>query len=357
MTSATGSSRVRVLLAHVVDAPDQLAGAEEIVLQLATFLAALPGIEVAAAVNEGRLLDALRGVGAVDVYRLPPRTTPLALARALRSAVRRAAPDVISSHHRLSTWLTTARRVGGAPVCHTVHVLPTRRRRLSRWGDFTVCVSEGIRRELLAARLIDPERSRVIVNGIGDHGVRRRSARDGAPFRLATIGRLTEQKGQRVLLDAARRLGDAAGVELWIVGDGPDRGAIEAEASQPFVRVLGTRPRDEALGAVDGVVMPSLWEGTPLVLLEAWCGGLPVIASRIPGIEEYARDGEALLVPAGDPDALANAIERLRDDAELSASLGAAGRRAYERHFTLERMAYEYADLFTRLASGAKVPS
>jgi glycosyltransferase involved in cell wall biosynthesis len=98
------------------------------------------------------------------------------------------------------------------------------------------------------------------------------------------------------------------------------------------VRFLGHRDDVPALlAASDAFVLPSLFEGTPLALLEAMATGMPVVSSAIPGTDEVVSNGETgLLVRAGDPDALADALRRIVGEPELRARLGAAARRRAE---------------------------
>lgn len=138
--------------------------------------------------------------------------------------------------------------------------------------------------------------------------------------RLVCVGRLSEQKGHRILLDAAQRL-EAEGVEfeLVLVGDGELRGEIERRARdlghEGRVRLTGwadaKRVRDE-IRAARGVVQPSLAEGLPVVLMEALALGRPVVSTYVAGIPELVEPGRSgWLVPAGCPDALARALREL----------------------------------------------
>jgi glycosyltransferase involved in cell wall biosynthesis len=147
-------------------------------------------------------------------------------------------------------------------------------------------------------------------------------------------GRLAEEKGVQVALDAARRL---PGRPLTICGGGPMEPALRAQAaSMPWVRFLGHQPRAEVtrlLAGARAVVVPSLWpENFPYAVLEAQRAGRAVVASRIGGIPEqidHGRDG--LLVPAGDSVALARAVGELLEDPSLALRLGHAGRARIER--------------------------
>lgn len=99
---------------------------------------------------------------------------------------------------------------------------------------------------------------------------------------------------------------------------------------------------DPYLEAMDVFVLPSLWEGLSLALLEAMFHGLPVVATAVNGTPEAVADERTgLLVPPGDPGALADAMARLARDPELRTRLGTAGREEAERRFTVERMVEE----------------
>ena len=149
----------------------------------------------------------------------------------------------------------------------------------------------------------------------------------GGPAVFAA-GRLTTQKGFGVLIDAAARWqGRDPAPVLAIAGEGPLAGELgaQARAAGVTVRFLGRRADVPALMAVaDVVVVPSLWEGQPLVLQEALRAGRPVVASRAGGIPDLTGEDGALLVPPGDATALAGAVLTILDDAAAAARLAAA---------------------------------
>lgn len=162
----------------------------------------------------------------------------------------------------------------------------------------------------------------------------------GAPFELLFVGRLVERKGVHVLLDALARLEPGPPVRLRVVGDGPERPALEERAARlgvgDRVRFEGFVPR-EALEArfagCDAFVLPAVvdvkgdTEGLGVVLLEAMSYGKPVVASAAGGIVDVVRDGRnGLLVPPGDAPALAGALRALRDDPARAREMGARGR-------------------------------
>ena len=141
-------------------------------------------------------------------------------------------------------------------------------------------------------------------------------------------GRLTAQKGFGVLIDAATRWqGRDPAPVLAIAGEGPLAGELgaQARAAGVPVRFLGRRADVPALmAAADVVVVPSLWEGQPLVLQEALRAGRPLVASRAGGIPDLTGEDGALLVPPGDATALAGAVLSILDDPVAAARLAVA---------------------------------
>jgi glycosyltransferase involved in cell wall biosynthesis len=152
---------------------------------------------------------------------------------------------------------------------------------------------------------------------------------------LVFAGRLGPQKAVGVLLDALGRISD---VTLVIAGDGPERPALERRVLElgldARVRFLGSVPRETVLRlfrAADASVLASAWENFPHTVVEALAVGCPVIATAVGGVPEVVRDGEnGLLVPPGEPGALADAIERFFGDASLRERLHGAAARSVD---------------------------
>jgi glycosyltransferase involved in cell wall biosynthesis len=150
-----------------------------------------------------------------------------------------------------------------------------------------------------------------------------------AGFALGSAGRLTAQKA---LDDALAAVAKVDGVELLVLGDGPERAALEGRAASlgisRRVRFLGAGTRDDVLTlfrAVDAALITSAWENLPHTLLEALAVGAPVIATAVGGIPEVVVDEEnGLLVPPHDVDGIAAAIDRLAADVSLRDSLARA---------------------------------
>jgi colanic acid/amylovoran biosynthesis glycosyltransferase len=161
--------------------------------------------------------------------------------------------------------------------------------------------------------------------------------------RLVCVGRLCEQKGQLLLVEAARILkSPGIAFEIVLAGDGPMRREIETAVSEAGLGdcisitgwISGQRVRDE-IAMARALVLPSFAEGLPVVIMEAMALGRPVVSTMVAGIPELVMPGETgWLVPAGDAAALARAIGEVLSLAPDSlAAMGSKGRsRALERH-------------------------
>ena len=181
--------------------------------------------------------------------------------------------------------------------------------------------------------------------------------------RLVCVGRLCEQKGQLLLVEALAKLAErGVAAELVLAGDGEMRPEIEALIAarrlERHVRITGwvdgaiVRQEIEAARAL---VLPSFAEGLPVVIMEAMALRRPVLSTYVAGIPELVRDGrEGWLVPAGDLDALADAMQACLDASPATlATLGAAGQARVRARHDVDREAGRLADLFLRASSRA----
>jgi len=182
----------------------------------------------------------------------------------------------------------------------------------------------------------------------------------GPPRTLLMVGSLTKNKNQELAIRALAKLPE---MRLVLAGRGPD------EARQrELARRLGVADRVQFCGFVadpaecyaraDVFLMLSRHEGLPLALLEAMASGLPVVATRMGGVAEVVRDREdGLLLPAlATPEDVADRLSRLSRQPELVRELGEGARRRVGDRFTLDRMAREYRELFSSLASATTKP-
>jgi glycosyltransferase involved in cell wall biosynthesis len=170
------------------------------------------------------------------------------------------------------------------------------------------------------------------------------------------VGRLTPVKGIGFMLEALARLEPGHPWQLDLVGDGPRRGELEAQAAQLGVADRVTfhgfrRDAHALLAHGDLLVMSSLHEGLPYTLLEAMSLGLPTLASDVGGLAEVLRHEETgLLVPVGDVGDLAAALDRLGRDGELRQALGRRAAMEQRRAYTLEAMGEGYLQVYAAVA-------
>lgn len=158
--------------------------------------------------------------------------------------------------------------------------------------------------------------------------------------------RFDPEKRHATLLEAVASLvGEGERLELWLAGSGRLRPAAERQARElgleGNVRFLGYVRNAEILewlaaGRIDAVALPSDWEGVPVSLIEALAHGVPAVASDVGGVGELLGDGCGLLVPAGDPVALAGGIRRLLSSDRLRDDIVRAGRARVEQEFAVE---------------------
>ena len=224
-----------------------------------------------------------------------------------------------------------------------------------------LAISDSTRNDLVA-RGIDREQISVVHCGL-DHARYQKPADTAERPTVACLGRLRKYKGVDVLLDSfahlRKRLPDA---QLWIVGDGPHKRALEERAnklglgdSATFFGFVPSADKVARLSAAHVAVCPSPKEGWGLTVVEANACGTAVVASKSPGLVDSVRDGETgLLVPHGDALALAHAVERVLTDAPLRTQLETQG-LAWSRTFTWERCADEAYAVLERALGSHKV--
>lgn len=157
------------------------------------------------------------------------------------------------------------------------------------------------------------------------------------------LGRVSEEKGVRHLLTAWDAIAGEAAGELVLVGPVDPPGWLEPADLPPSVVLAGALDHDRAmqvLASSDVMVLPSLHEAMPMVVLEAMAHGTAIIATSVGSVPEVVRDGqEALLVPAGDSAALQDRLSSLMADQGLRSRLAAAARRRWALHHSAEAMA------------------
>jgi glycosyltransferase involved in cell wall biosynthesis len=237
-----------------------------------------------------------------------------------------------------------------------IAVSPLARTEVSRYGrgflDKTVVIPNGI-----------------VLSEFGPAAPRPR--RGDAALRCLCVAFMQARKGLEYLLEACALLaadgalvaagdpGGGAGVGVTIVGDGPHFLRLKAKARDlgvsDLVRFAGRLDRTslrQEFASADAFVLPSLWEGQGIVFLEAMAAGLPIVATRIPGVEGTLEHGaNALLVPPRDSAALARAMLELARDPELRARLASEGLARVKR-YDWNQLVEEVVSLYASVLGG-----
>ena len=315
-----------------------------------------------------------RAAGEPDLFPLAAggEIDPLAAWRMSR-LLGRLRPDVVHAHDAHALALAAAGvALAGAPrprfaasrrVDFHLHRNPLSRWKYRRVERF-LCASDAIRRMLIADG-VAAERTVVVYEGVDVERIAALPPLDvhrelglpaGAPV-VGNVAALVPHKGQRHLLDAAARVvAEVPDARFVIVGAGELRDALAAQVARLGLErhVVLTGFRTDALAllkAFDLFVMSSVTEGLGTSVLDAMACGRAVVATRAGGIPESVVDGETgLLVPPGDPAALASAVLRLLRDADLRQALGRAGRVRVDARFSAARMVAETAAVYEALA-------
>ncbi len=306
--------------------------------------------------------------------------------RRLVEFVKREEIDVVHAHLTYSAvWSALLSRSTGIPSFASLHVAPAATREfrktlrfrlatdlrdrlmrfvLNRWSNGVIAVSSALRETYLEGGGLRPEKVQVVHNGIElarfqrDRAeTRARLEREfeippGVPI-LVTVSVLRPAKGIEVLLDTVQHV---PGAYFLIVGGGPKEEEFRELAAKSGVgnrvRWAGFRTDvDALLAGCDLFVHPSLADAFPTVLLEAMAAGLPVIASRVGGIPEIVIPGvTGDLVPPGDPNALAAAINALLAKPAAMATMSEAARRRAQSEFSAEAWLARLGQLYEQVA-------
>ena len=229
-------------------------------------------------------------------------------------------------------------------------------RRLQKYADRIVAVSEALRNELVSEMGLDPDKIQVIYNGVSFRDVPK-PKRIGN--RVGTVARLAPQKGVEHFIEAAALVKKRfPAAKFTIIGDGPFRFWLETRAKQlgieESVEFLGFR--GDALSIVAGFdvfALTSMRETFGLALVEAMSQEVPVVASNVGGIPEIV-DGTStgLLAEPGNAEDIAEKICRLLEDKKLAGEIARRGREFVRSMFTDERMIAEVQNLYQTMVNG-----
>jgi glycosyltransferase involved in cell wall biosynthesis len=358
MLESEGPGGAEVVLLHLADELRRRGhGVVPVILTRATE----PGWLEQACAARGFTPERVRIRGALDIQCL----------RAIVTVLRRRQVTAVHSHEfGMAIYGTAACRLLRLPHVISMHgnmwmTNAFRRRAALRWAfrhGAATAVSEDTRRHLVRALGIPDARIRTVLNGVPEMVGNRQALRhelglDDDEVLITAVGNLIERKGHAFLIRAlalvAARVPDA-NWRLAIAGEGVERPHLEAlirdTGVADKVHLLGHRRDIADVLAASGVfVMPSIWEGLPLAVLEAMFAGTAVIASGISGIPEAITDGvTGLLVPPGEVEPLADALQSLITDGTRRKRIGDAARTRARDQFSVGTMTAQYEALYQR---------
>ena len=329
-------------------------------------------VPVGPAHGVGWLGDLFRKAGfSTEVFHLDRPIDPGCVRRFVQ-LFRKHRIDVVHSHEfTMAVYGAAATQFLGLPHLVTMHggikeYKVLRRRLALRWAlrssDFAVMVSRATRTQFAAKLGVKPSLFTVVPNGVPVQSGNATRARAefgvGEQERvILAVGVLERHKGHRILLEALAQLERSGFDRRWRLIVAGGAGGSEHESLLEYVRSeqLGERVHivtnrndvADLLALADVFVMPSLWEGLPMALLEAMVARKAIVASAIAGIPEAVVDGrEGLLVPPGEVGALATALRLVLSDAALSNTLAESAATRAREEFTIQVMADRYEALY-----------
>lgn len=291
------------------------------------------------------------------------------------SRLRKLKPDLLHIHHvwpAADRYLSGIARAAGVPhIVITEHIVgeahspgqrALKRNELQR-ADAVTAVTGAIVDSLVRDYGIERSLVRVVPNGadLPDTDAEEVAAGRWRAKYLVTpikplwvvVGRLEEQKGHDILFDAlAELVRQGMDFTLVVAGEGSRRGWLEQQAVSrglsPRVQFVGQlEDVGSLLAAADAVLLPSRWEGLPLVLLEAMARGRPIVASRVGGMADALEDGvSGTLVPPGDPVALAAALESLHKRADKAWRMARLAAQRVRERYTWEAVVDEFEAVY-----------
>lgn len=333
-----------------------------------------------AAPGEGGLTRRMRTLGC-PVWHIPmPKLPGPGGVVRLRRLIRRGGFHIVHAHGHLAGMHTRLASLAlqGHRVVYTLHgvhyphyrnpclarLLIAGERVLRRRTDHFICVCRHDLEKARELAIVDDARTTLVYNGIDTEqrgnrrkaeSLRRRYDKGGGL--VLHVGRFMRQKDHHTLIEAAALVhAEFPHTVFLLVGSGPlmPREMQHASSLGPAgenLKFLGERGDvPELMQACDFLVLSSLWEGFPYVVLEALRSGKAVVSTRVGGIPEVITDGvNGLLVKPGNPAALAQAMMQLLSDPERAAAMGREGRKAVER-FSLQKMTEKTLRIYRELS-------
>ncbi|PIQ89475.1 MAG: hypothetical protein COV72_02920 [Candidatus Omnitrophica bacterium CG11_big_fil_rev_8_21_14_0_20_42_13] len=279
-------------------------------------------------------------------------------------------PDVVHSHLFFATMFAAplAKLAGIPKVIETAHLREAWRKGLKkayfidrffyRFTDKIIAVSNAVKNYLVNEKKLPADKIEVIHNGIDVNKFKPeiRSTQNSVPstsFKIGVIGRLEEQKGHRYLLKAISLLnGKFNNVKFLIAGDGSLKKELIDSAERleisDKVEFLGYRENiKELISEIDLVVLPSLYEGLPLIALETGAMGKPIIVTNVDGSPEAViNEKTGIVIPPKDEDSLKNALEELLDNKGLLLEYGRNAQKFIREEFDIKKQVEKTEKLY-----------
>lgn len=357
-----------------ISSGSELGGGEKNIFDIAGYILKNKKYEVSAIVpSEGLLAEKFREIGCnVNVCSLS-----LLKLNKLRKIIKKEQPDLVhiqglkaSFAGRIVTRIMEIPCINGVHGLHYFYYKNFIKgkaylivdRFLRRWTDGFICASKSVYDRVVGPLKVDKSKVWLIYNGIDCDSIAMPDANIAQNRKpVICVGRLQRPKGQIYLLKAVplinQNLND---VQYLFVGDGEDKDDL-----QSYIKDNGLGNCVSFTGFTSNVldlmrnssilVVPSLWECLPYVILEAMAVELPVVATNVGGIPEIVVDGETgILVPPEDENALSEAITKLLNDTELCAKMGKAGKERILKYFSKDKMCQKTLDVYSKILGYSK---
>lgn len=331
-----------------------IGGAEKIVYQLATDLKEeFDNVHVASTGGlweEELNKNGIKHHKILDVESKSPKTLATNF-NTLRKIIKENKIDIIHTHHRMAAFyarllLYIFPKVKHIYTAHNIFDNKIKMYKYSLKGAKVIAVGEGVSNHLKKDLSVD---SSIIYNAIPENNVRTtvKEIIEHTGTKIGFIGRLSEQKGLAYLIDAIKLI-EKENIHLFIAGDGDLKERLLVQ-----VRALGLDDKITFLGyredttsiinSCDFMVMPSLYEGLPLTLIEYFQNAKTVVGTTIPGIQEVVvHEVSGLLVKPGDALSLSKEIKRLSTDVDLRSKLEEQTQKIYGEKFSYNNFISKY---------------
>jgi len=331
-----------------------IGGAERIVYQLATDLKdEFDQVHVA---STGGLWEEKLAENGIQHHRIldvdsKQPATVLKILASLSKIIKENEITIVHTHHRMAAFYIRLLQMRHPKLIHvyTAHnVFKDKLPKFALGKARTVAVSQAVQENILND--VRSKNSVVIYNGVkmkqSEHTVNEITKCDG--IKIGCIARLSEQKGLPYLIQAMSLVTNPS-VSLFLVGDGELKNDLINQTKElgleERIHFLGYRSDVvECINSFDFCVLPSVFEGF----------GKTMIATDIPGVNEVVNSENGLLVPAEDPQALAQAIKQLAGDPEKRASLAAQAKRDYDNKFSYPIFLDNYRNFYQSMRKGSK---